>query len=344
MNTNRRIHELCSHLKTWGLASLLIENPVDLYYLTGLTLSRGRLIVTPTGATLFIDGRYIDYAKEKAPVPASLWKSDTKFSLQGSVGFDSSWTTVAQLESLQREMSDVELIPRERPLQAQRLIKEESELELLRKAAEITWQGVEHIRTLFKEGVSEQELATEYEYFVRKKGASKLSFDSIIAFGEQSAYPHHRSSSKRLEHDQIILVDVGVVYQGYCGDLTRVFFFGKPHPQLKKMYDLVKQAADAASSCVCPGAHLGTLDRAARDLFAKAGVEELFNHNLGHGVGLDVHEYPSLRWDGVDKDVLLAKNMVFTIEPGLYQAGLGGVRYENTGVVTNHGFESFYPE
>jgi Xaa-Pro aminopeptidase len=341
---SKRIHQLASYLPSWEIASLLIENPVDLSYLTGLTLSRGRLIVTSKEATLFVDGRYIDYAKEKSPVPVSLWESKTKFSLKGAVGFDSSWTTVLQLQGLQKEMPDLKLIPKEKPLQLQRLIKEKSELTLLRKAAEITWEGIEHIRALFKEGVSEQELATEYEYFVRKKGASKLSFDSIIAFGEESAHPHHRSSLKRLKRNQIVLVDVGVVYQGYCGDCTRVFFFGEADPRLKKMDDLAKQAAAAAKESARPGAPLGSLDRAARDLFAQEGVEELFNHNLGHGVGLDVHEYPSLKWDGADKDLLLSKNMVFTIEPGLYRAGLGGVRYENTGVVTDRGFESFYPE
>jgi Xaa-Pro aminopeptidase len=339
---NDRIRELAAQLREWGCASLLIEHPIDLFYLTGLTLSRGRLVVTPEETRLFVDGRYISYARERASVAVFLWKKDTNISLLSPAGFDSSWTTVASLEQLRKEMPHTQFIPKFRPLQKQRLIKTESEIALMRKAAAITWNGVQHIKTLFKEGVCERDLAIEFEYFVRKQGASGLSFAPIIAFGEQSAYPHHRSSEQRLENNQIILVDVGAVYEGYCGDMTRVFFFGQPDVQLQKMYELVQKAAQAAAASVRLGVPLGLLDRTARNVLAKEGKEELFTHNLGHGIGLECHEYPSLRFDGEDRDVSLAENMVFTIEPGLYQPGLGGVRYENTGVVTKDGFESFY--
>lgn len=333
----KRIDKLSRH------AILIIENPIDLYYLTGLTLSRGRLIVTPQETRLYVDGRYISYAKEKAPCPVFLWEKGTRFDLHNAIEFDSAWTTVAQFEKLKAEFSQP-FIPKPFPLQQQRLIKDEKELRALRKAASITWEGVQHIKTLFKEGISEQELATEFDYHVRKKGASGLSFDPIIAFGENSAYPHHRSSSALLKKNQIILVDVGAIYDHYCGDMTRVFFFGTPHPELEAMYHLVKTAAQAAASRVRIGAPLGSLDRAARDELIRHHKEALFTHNLGHGIGLECHEYPSLRWDGDDKNLPLAAHMVFTIEPGLYQPGLGGVRYENTGVVTEHGFESFYPD
>jgi Xaa-Pro aminopeptidase len=322
--------------------NLIIENPIDLYYLTGLTLSRGRLIITPQEARLYVDGRYISYAKEKAPCPVFLWTKETRFEVKGPLEFDSAWTTVAHLERLKAEFHS--LTPKFCPLQKQRLIKDKEELQALRKAAAITWDAVQHLKTLFKKEIAEQDLATEFDYYVRKKGASGLSFDPIIAFGENSAYPHHRSSSSRLKKDQIILVDVGAIYDHYCGDMTRVFFFGTPNPELQKMYDLARSAAQAAAAQVRIGAPLGALDRAARDVLAKHSMEELFTHNLGHGIGLDCHESPSLRWDGEDKALPLAANMVFTIEPGLYQAGLGGVRYENTGVVTEQGFESFYPD
>ena len=324
------------------LHDLIIENPIDLYYLTGLTLSRGRLIISDD-VRLYVDGRYISYAKEKAPCPVFLWNQETRFSPSRPLHFDSAWTTVAHLEKLKTEISQP-LLPKANPLRKLRLIKEEDELRALRKAAEITWSGVLHVHSLFREGISEHDLATEFDYHVRKKGASGLSFDPIIAFGENSAYPHHRSSSARLRQNQIVLVDVGAIYDHYCGDVTRVFFFGKPDPRLQAMDQFVRAAAGAAAARVRIGAPLGGLDRAARDELSRHKMEELFTHNLGHGIGLDCHESPSLRWDGEDKDLPLAANMVFTIEPGLYQSGLGGVRYENTGVVTEHGFESFYPE
>ena len=194
----KRIDKISRH------TNLIIENPIDLYYLTGLTLSRGRLIITPHESRLYVDGRYISYAKEKVPCPVFLWTKETSFTLQNAIEFDSAWTTVAQFEKLKAECSQP-LIPKPFPLQQQRLIKDEQELRSLRKAASITWEGVQHIKTLFREGISEQELATEFDYYVRKKGASGLSFDPIIAFGENSAYPHHRSSSALLKKIRLFL-------------------------------------------------------------------------------------------------------------------------------------------
>jgi Xaa-Pro aminopeptidase len=223
-------------------------------------------------------------------------------------------------------------------------MKESYEINLLRKAAELTWAGIQHIKHCLRVGVTEEEIAFEFEMFVRSRGAKGLSFDPIIAFGDHSALPHHRASQKRLEANQIVLIDVGAVVDHYRGDATRVVFFGEPNEELQRMHKIVFEAYFAAKARVRIGQTVGSLDRVVRDFFAKEGVEDLFVHSLGHGIGLETHEPPLLRCDGADRDTLLQAGMVFTIEPGLYLPGFGGIRYENTGVLTENGFESFYSE
>jgi Xaa-Pro aminopeptidase len=339
-----RMDHLQKRLSEWNIDTLLVENPVDLFYLTQLKLSKGRLWVMKGQTTLCVDGRYFDVAKKAAPCPVSLWVKGKEVPQVGRVGFDSCYTSVANLEKLKAESPAASWRPIAQPLLKQRLIKDQHELHLLREAAKITWEGIQHIRSQFAEGISEEELALEFEFFVRKKGAAGLAFDSIIAFGENCAYPHHRTGQKRLKKNEAILIDVGVVYQNYCSDVTRVFFFGEPNPEVVRMLDIVRAADRAARLKVCAGAVVGSIDQAARDVMKQHGVESLFTHGLGHGLGLEAHESPFLRVDGDDQAMALQLNMVITIEPGLYRIGVGGVRYENTGIVTKNGFESLYPD
>ncbi len=338
-----RIKTLQLRLKEWDLDALLLENPVDLFYLTGLHFSKGRLLVFPNEVQLFVDGRYFASASEHAPCPVHLW--DKKSLLpQGKVGFDSSFMSVEALEQLKKEAPKTEWSAISKPLKEMRVIKDQKEIEALRKAASLTWKGIEKMRSCLKVGVSEQEIAWEFEQFVRTRGASGLSFEPIVAFGKNSALPHHRAASDRLEKGQLVLFDVGAIVDSYCGDATRVYFFGDVDARLRTMYALVREAHLAAREKGCIGREVGELDKAARAVFAREDVEPLFVHSLGHGIGLETHEYPLLKSSGADVNLKLQKNMVFTIEPGLYLPGSGGVRLEDTGLVTEKGFDSFYPE
>ncbi len=341
---NQRIKQVQQRLGNWGIDALLIESSVDLFYLTGVLLSRGRLWIRSDSAQLHVDGRYFQAAQETASCRVFLWEKGQEPPQHGTIGFDRSATTVAGLEQLRKESCDATWVGITEPIMELRIIKEAQELKFLRQAAEITWAGIEHIRSLFRDGISEQELALEFEFFVRKKGASQMAFDPIIAFGEHSAHPHHHSSTTCLEKNQIVLVDVGAMVKHYCADVTRVFFFGKPDPRLQQMLELVREADRAARKQIGPHTKAGMLDRAARDVFQRADVEALFTHSLGHGLGLEPHERPTIRYDGEDREIAICPQMVVAIEPGLYQPGLGGVRYENSGVITASGFESFYPE
>ena len=211
-----------------------------------------------------------------------------------------------------------------------RLIKDAEEIVKMRKAAKFGYKAYQHIRKKLKPGITEIELSQLLQIYCLENGAEKMSFEPIIAFGKNTALPHYRPGKTRLKARDIVLLDLGVVLDNYCSDMTRVDFVGKPEAQLQHLFD-VNHAAQKAALALCrPGVALKELDLAARRVMAKAGLEEYFVHGLGHGIGLEVHEYPRIRKDGVDKDLPLKAGMAITIEPGLYLPGKGGVRYEDT--------------
>ena len=336
-----RLKALQQRLDSWNIDALVIENPIDLLYLTNLVLSKGRLVIEKAHAQLYVDGRYIESASQGSPCPVSLLAKGKGLEAK-RIGFDSSWTSVAALEMLQKEGPQALFFPIKKPLRSSRMIKSSSEIAALRKAAEVTMRGIAHLQDhCLKEGVSEEELAFEFEFFVRKHGASALAFEPIIAFGENSAQPHHRASKDRLKKNQAILVDVGAVVDRYNGDATRMFFFGKPPEEMRQMYALAQKAYAAAKDAARVGVAFGRLDRLTRDIFAENCAGEFFANTLGHGIGLEVHEPPLIKFDGDDRDVCMEGGMVFAIEPGIYLPGIGGARYENTGVLTAKGFEAF---
>jgi len=229
------------------------------------------------------------------------------------------------------------LQPISQPLKMLRMVKSEPEIAALRRAAQLTKEGYRHIVSLLKEGISEAELSFEFEWFCRKKGATKLSFAPIIAFGENSAYPHYRSGPVLLKKDQVVLLDLGVVVDQYAGDMTRVEFFGKPDEVLKQDYEMIQRAQKKAIALVKPRARFGDLmDAVLKELGEDA---HLFTHGLSHGIGLDVHEFPRLKIQGGETELRLEEGMAFSVEPGIYRPGRGGVRYEDVVVVTKNGHE-----
>lgn len=342
-----RIERACKLLDQLKLEGLLIENPSDVFYLTGQWFSSARLLLKPESASLLVDGRYFGQANGKAPCEVILAEKEAlAHAMKGlkKVGFDSSFVSWEKASLLQSSAPSKEWIPVPRPLKEMRVCKDLGEIEALKEAARVTAVGYAEVLKKLREGVEEREIAIEFECYSRRKGASKMSFMPIVAFGENSAYPHYRAGVAQLKKNQIALFDFGAVVNSYSGDMTRCFFFGQPQEELIRFYGLVRQAAALAVAAIRPGARLGRLDQIVRDFFAKEGVLPLYSHSLGHGVGIDVHEYPLLKVDGEDRDLILRAGMVFTIEPGLYLPGLGGVRYENTYVVTESGSENLYAE
>jgi Xaa-Pro aminopeptidase len=331
-----RIKKVQAFLESESLDALLVQEPHDLFYLTGLHLSAGQLYVGQKETLLFVDGRYTEAAKATRFHVEPL-ESFSKYPTPGQrIGFDGAATSYQNYTTLFEKWGK-KLIAVNDPIKKLRAIKEKGEIELLKKAAELGSRGFDFALTQLKEGVSEEQIASELEIFWKKQGARKVSFEPIIAFGPNSSKPHYRAGGARLCNHDVVLIDIGVMRESYASDMTRVVAFGSPPAEMQKIYGVVKEAFEAAVAKCRPGASLADLDLTARAVIEKAGYGEFFPHSLGHGVGLEVHELPVIR---KTSQGTVEEGMVFTIEPGIYIPGLGGVRLEDTIVITSNGYES----
>ncbi|WP_420421560.1 M24 family metallopeptidase [Simkania sp.] len=351
----RRQKTLKTQLSQWGVDCYLCDNPTDIFYLTGMQLSLGRLLINSRSVTLFVDGRYYETAKTKACCNVKKMAEKEVLNLLSSsawkdvrvVGFDTS-TSYIRVEKFKKQLQTLRKTRRlktpyrmkglVRPIQHLRAIKDASELSLIEKSAQLLWKGFLHAKKQLKVGVEEREIALEFEFYCRKLGAEGMSFTPIVAFGAGSALPHYPTGKRKLKKGDIVLMDLGVRLNGYASDMTRTFFFGEGKKELTQLFHVVKEAKQAALDLCRPGVPLSKLDEAARKVMRKARLEKHFLHSLGHGIGLDVHESPNFRTD----DTELTAGMVITIEPGLYLPGKGGVRLEDMVVITKTGHRNLF--
>lgn len=323
----------------------LIVNPIDIFYLTGERLSKGKLFVHRTGMTLFVDGRYIEKCSQNVFFTTQLDTPENIEKFLSSISFERVSLDGETLPHRQfRALSDLfpgKKILDESPLKEVRMIKQVSEIKRLKKSAELNYRGFLHLKSLLKVGMSENEAAWLFEKYCRENGATQMAFSPIVAFGVHTSLPHHRPTDARLKQGDAILVDIGVVVEGYMSDLTRSFSL-HPTKEYQKMENLVKAAYHEAVKLCKPGVKVSALDEAARAVFRENGVEGNFKHSLGHSLGLEIHEYPLITYK--DQKTALEENMVITIEPGLYFDHEWGYRHENMLLVTQNGYRNFYPE
>jgi Xaa-Pro aminopeptidase len=256
------------------------------------------------------------------------------------LAFESEKTTYERYQQLTQEA--VHLQPVSSLVQQLRLIKDADEIMLLEQAAHLGYQGYEYTLSLLKNGISEAELAFELELFWRRRGAKKLAFETIIAFGVNASMPHYRAGETRFIPQMPVLIDSGVIWHHYHSDMTRVILPQEPSMELKTMYKAVAEAKQAALSACQPGCLIGDLDKIARHILKTYNYESYFTHSLGHGIGLDIHEPPTIRSIGKYASLELQTGMVITIEPGVYIPSVGGVRLEDTILITETGFKNFY--
>lgn len=345
MNYSARIKKLLKSREMFAWDAFLITHPTDIYYFTGVDLSAGKLLITKDATHLIVDGRYFEACKNTNSISLHLAKEGLLFQLLKGIktlAINSETTSTKNYLDLQKEADKHGIVvqPFDDLINKIRAIKDPDELKLLIEAAELGAQGFDHIRSLLKEGIQESELALEIENFWKKKGAKGVAFEPIIAFGANSALPHYRAGSSVLKKDEIVLIDVGVLNHHYHSDMTRVIFFGNVDEKLKKIRQIVADAMQAAFSILKSGVATDAVDAAARDYITSHGYGEQFTHSTGHGVGLDIHEFPTLRKKTSGASVILEAGMVITIEPGIYLPGLGGVRLEDTVVITETGYEN----
>lgn len=344
-HTKGRIEKTQNYLEKWKIDLLVIERPEDLFYFTGKHLSAGIVFISSKGATLFADGRYFHQCATLQEFETILYEEKNiksffdNFPSGLKIGFDSDHLVFSRFlkwESICKEHGKHQLIPLTNPAFELRMVKDEEETKKMTEAARICSQGYDFLLSQVETGITEIELVKRLELFFLEKGG-RFSFNPIIAFGERTANPHYTPGPFSLKEGEAVLFDLGFEWDHYQSDMTRTIFWKNVSPKLEEIYFVVKEAQERALKAVKPQVLAKDLDAFAREFIKEKGYGEFFNHNLGHGVGMEVHEYPSLSPKGKEEHVL-EPNMVITIEPGIYLPGIGGVRIENSVVVTEKGF------
>jgi Xaa-Pro aminopeptidase len=338
-----------------GLHGLLVTHLPDLRYLSGFTGSSAALAITRRSARLFTDGRYTAQAAEEvsaarveiissSPAVAAVQWLAAQPGVEFA-GIDPSWTSVADLarwraalpSRLRKSLLTALAAPLVEPL---RMVKDEDELALIIEAALVGCRLFEHILEFIRPGLAEVEVAAELEYRARLLGVEGMSFETIVASGLRSAFPHGRATGARLPRNGFVTMDFGVVLKGYCSDMTRTVYLGKPKTKERETYNAVLLAQESAVAAVASGVSCGEVDEAARSVLRNAGLAEAFSHSTGHGVGLEIHEPPRL---GAGQTAKLLSGMVVTIEPGVYLPGQFGIRIEDMVAVTSTGGQVLTP-
>jgi len=325
---NDRVERLRAKLEE----PLLVSDQVNVRYLCGLDSSNAALVVEPERVRLFTDFRYGESARAVEGVEFVETKRDLFQSLAegltGRIGFEA--TSVTYERHARLHAGGLDLVPTYGAVEELRAVKDDGELEALRRASEITSEAIERFAEERFIGRTERELAWRLEQLQREIGGEAMSFSAVVASGPNSAKPHTTPGDREVQAGEILLVDTGCIVDGYCSDCTRTFATGSLPDELHRAYEVCLDAQLEGLEAVRPGASGPGVDAAARDRIEAAGFGDAFGHGLGHGVGLLVHESPRLARESRDT---LEERMVVTVEPGIYLAGLGGIRIEDLVVV-----------
>jgi Xaa-Pro aminopeptidase len=349
MDIASRLPRLRAVLATADLPALLVTNRANVRYLTGFTGSAGMLLVSADDALFVTDGRYRTQSAEQlanADVDARIEIGTTMaeqraiFSREvtafARVGLEEHSVTWAEQRDFADAFGDVSVVPAGTPIEDLRRVKDTGEVDRIRTACAIASEAYEALLPRLGDGITEREFALALEFGMRERGASGNSFDPIIASGPNGAMPHARPSDRVIGRNELVVCDFGCIVDGYCSDMTRTVSVGDPGGDARRLYDVVLSSQQAGRAAVAADVECAAVDRASRDVIAAAGWGDAFSHSTGHGVGLEIHEAP--RVASTARDTLLVSDVV-TVEPGVYLPGVGGVRIEDTVVVTATGAE-----
>lgn len=335
---------LAGRLAELELEAAFVTRPPNVRYLTGFTGSNAQVLVTSEATVFFTDGRYEEQSRHEVvgaerviyldgfpPLPEHAAARGLS-----RIGFESEGVTFGFWDRLRGRLDGIELVPLGPEIERLRRVKEPGELERIAAAQEATDVAFERVVLGggLVEGITERDLALRLELAMREAGADDTAFDTIAAFGEQAAEPHHHPTTRPLRRGDVVKLDFGALVDGYHSDMTRTVALGEPDGRLREIHELVAAAQRAGIDAVRAGAGVADVDLAARGVIEESGHGKNFPHGLGHGVGLEIHEEPSLRWDGKGE---VPEGAVVTIEPGVYIPGLGGVRIEDMVEVTADG-------
>ncbi len=331
-------------LEEHSLDALLVWNMTNVRYLSGFTGTEGALVIAENKAFFLTDSRYEIQADQEAegfeirisPEKIGNIVSTLKSLSIKRIGFEDEILPVARLKELESEHDGARFVRLGKALDHLRLRKDDSEIPLLRRAAWASEVGFKNALKSLRPGVTEAELAVELEIGMLRAGASKPSFDLIVASGPRGALPHGIASEKTIREGEMIVIDFGCVLDGYCSDQTVTVALGDVGDEAQKVYEIVHEAQAKALGALKPGVKLREVDRVARDHIHDAGYGDFFGHGLGHGVGMEVHEDPRV---SKKSEFSAEPGMVLTVEPGIYLPGKFGVRIEDTVLITPNGYE-----
>ncbi len=324
-----------------GIDAFLVSSRENYIYLSGFTGTSANLLITSDRAYLLTDFRYTRQAGIQSPHFEIVETKDMNMTLGSLIkannikrlGFEASEMTYKRYSAMKEKFSETMLVPCDDLIEGLRVIKDEMELDLIKKAVEIADNAFTHILGFIKPGISEKDVAFELEYFVRKNGGTKMSFETIVASGVRSCMPHGVASDKIIMENDVVTLDFGAVYNGYCSDMTRTIFVKNASDEMLKIYDIVLKAQKKAASGAFKGMTGIQIDNIAREIISSAGYADNFGHGLGHGVGLNIHEEPRLSLTG---NTVMENNMVVSIEPGIYINDFGGVRIEDLIIIKDN--------
>ncbi|MUV39666.1 Xaa-Pro aminopeptidase [Lentibacillus sp. JNUCC-1] len=340
--STQKIEKLRELLEKESLDALLITSPVNRQYMTGFTGTAGAAIIAREGAVFITDFRYTAQATTQAKAYTVI---EHKQSLEkeinqqlaslkvNTLGFEKDHVTYSQYERYSQLLTP-KLKATSGLVEALRIIKTDDELNVMQEAADIADAAFEHIKNFIKPGVKEIDVSNELEFFMRKQGATSSSFDIIVASGERSALPHGVASDKEIQSGELVTLDFGALYKGYCSDITRTVAVGDISDELRRIYDIVLEAQLRGVNELKPGMTGKEADALTRDYIKEQGYGDYFGHSTGHGLGMEVHESPGLSYKTEQK---LKPGMVVTVEPGIYVPGVGGCRIEDDLVMTETG-------
>jgi Xaa-Pro aminopeptidase len=342
-----RLRAACRKFKA---SAVLVSHLPNVFYLCGFTGENALLLVERHRATLFTDPRFAVQARQEraapgmsieivsGPLPPAVGAYLLRKSRSRSMLLEEEHLSLAQFRGIRRATKGACSWRATRGLvEALREVKDEEEVSLMRRAAKVGVSVMRHVISCLRPGISELDVAAEAEYQMKKLGASGPSFETIVASGPRAALPHGRPTPKRLKKKELVVLDLGVILRGYCSDLTRTVHLGRASAEVRSLYRAVLMAQSAAREAVHAGVEARGVDEAARQVLRREGLERYFVHSTGHGLGIEVHERPSL---GRNQTARLKAGSVVTIEPGIYLPGRGGIRIEDDVLVKERGSET----
>ena len=341
---NYKIRTLRERLKSLNLEGMIVTNPINIRYLTNIQ-SEGILLITRKENIFLTYTMYLEDVNRTLTIDDEIVVADMRdvsneeaenfFVFCENIGFEENHVTYEQYKRLKQRYRINNMVETEGIIEKQRMIKDDEEIENIKKACEITDECFKHLLEYIKEGMTEKQVALEIETFFKTHGADGVSFDTIVAFGENSSIPHWIPSDRKVKMADPILIDMGCKYKGYCSDMTRTIFMGCILEEIKPVYDLVLKNQEYVLNEIRHNYNIKTISRSIEDSYKLNNYTLI--HGLGHGVGLEIHEMPNVN---IRNESFLKENMVVTDEPGIYLPGKYGIRIEDTVLITKNGCET----